>query len=163
MGELFVRRIEPYGVTLPMYRVLAALWASGDQRLGDLAATTTAELSTLSRLIGDMKRKGLVSRRRCEDNGRTVAINLTTKGRVLAEELMPIAQHFEDVAVREFTPEEVARIKTVLAAVYANLNAIEPEIEALRDRTRPKVRRTATVAAQHSQRRKASTRRLDSI
>ena len=37
MGELFSRRIAGYGVTLPMYRVMAALWETGDQRLGDLA------------------------------------------------------------------------------------------------------------------------------
>jgi MarR family transcriptional regulator, organic hydroperoxide resistance regulator len=136
MGELFVRRIAPYDVTLPMYRVLASLWETGDRRLGDLAAATTVEVSTLSRLIGEMKHKGLVSRRRCEDNERTVAINLTAKGRALAEELMPIAQHFEDVAVRDFSADEVARIKTVLATVYSNLDAIEPEIEALEEETR---------------------------
>jgi MarR family transcriptional regulator, organic hydroperoxide resistance regulator len=136
MGELFVRRIAPYDVTLPMYRVLASLWETGDRRLGDLAAATTVEVSTLSRLIGEMKRKGLVSRRRCEDNERTVAINLTAKGRALAEELMPIAQHFEDVAVRDFSADEVARIKMVLATVYSNLDAIEPEIEALQEETR---------------------------
>jgi MarR family transcriptional regulator, organic hydroperoxide resistance regulator len=135
MGELFVRRIAPYDVTLPMYRVLASLWETGDRRLGDLAAATTVEVSTLSRLIGEMKRKGLVSRRRCEDNERTVAINLTAKGRALAEELMPIAQHFEDVAVRDFSANEVARIKTVLATVYSNLDAIEPEIKTLQEET----------------------------
>lgn len=135
MGELFVRRIAPYDVTLPMYRVLASLWETGDRRLGDLAAATTVEVSTLSRLIGEMKRKGLVSRRRCADNERTVAINLTAKGRALAEELMPIAQHFEDVAVRDFSADEVARIKTVLTTVYSNLDAIEPEIETLPEGT----------------------------
>ena len=36
MGELFSRRIAGYGVTLPMYRVMAALWETGDQRLGIL-------------------------------------------------------------------------------------------------------------------------------
>ena len=143
MGELFVRRIAPYDVTLPMYRVLASLWETGDRRLGDLAAATTVEVSTLSRLIGEMKRKGLVSRRRCADNERTVAINLTAKGRALAEELMPIAQHFEDVAVRDFSGDEVARIKTVLATVYSNLDAIEPEIEALQPQQRRRVIRRA--------------------
>jgi DNA-binding MarR family transcriptional regulator len=136
MGELFVRRIASYDVTLPMYRVLASLWETGDRRLGDLAAATTVEVSTLSRLIGEMKRKGLVSRRRCADNERTVAINLTAKGRALAEELMPIAQHFEDVAVRDFSADEVARIKTVLSTVYSNLDVIEPEIEAMQEKTR---------------------------
>lgn len=134
MGELFERRIEPYGVTLPMYRVMAALCEISDQRLGDLAAMTTIGMSTLSRLVGGMKRTGLVSRRRSKDNGRSVAISLTAKGRALAEELMPIARHFEEVAVRDFATGDVARINAMLTAVYSNLDAIEPEIDAAIDR-----------------------------
>jgi MarR family transcriptional regulator, organic hydroperoxide resistance regulator len=128
MGELFSRRIAGYGVTLPMYRVMAALWETGDQRLGDLAAVTTTELSTLSRLVGAMKRKGLVTRTRLKDNARTVAINLTAKGKLLVEELIPLAMHFEEVAVREFSAKETADLKAALHTIYLSLNSIEPEI-----------------------------------
>jgi len=129
MGDLFSRRIAGYGVTLPMYRVMAALWEKGDQRLGDLAAMTTIEISTLSRLIGEMKRRGLVTRSRLKDNARTVAINLTAKGRTLVEELIPIAIHFEEVAVSNFPAKNIVDLKTVLAEIYESLNSIEPEIE----------------------------------
>ena len=128
MGELFSRRIAGYDVTLPMYRVMAALWEQGDQRLGDLAGMTSIEMSTLSRLIGAMKRKGLVSRTRLKDNARTVAINLTTKGKSLVEELIPIAVHFETIAVREFTAKGVTDLKTTLAEIYVSLGTLEPEI-----------------------------------
>src|SRR3982750_2849285 len=121
MGELFSRRIAGFGVTLPMYRVMAALWEQGDQRLGDLAAMTTIELSTLSRLIGEMKRRGLVSRTRLKDNGRTVAINLAPKGRSLVAELMPIAVHFEEVAVRNFRAKDVLELKAVLENIFESL------------------------------------------
>ena len=132
MGELFSRRIASFGVTLPMYRVMAALWENGDQRLSDLSGVTTTEISTLSRLIGEMKRKGLVTRRRLEDNGRTVAINLTQKGKSLVEELMPIAVHFEDVAVSNLSDAEISRLKVVFGEIYESLGSIEPEIEAVR-------------------------------
>jgi len=129
MGELFSRRIAGYGVTLPMYRVMAALWEIGDQRLGDLAAMTTIEISTLSRLVGEMKRRGLVTRTRLKDNGRTVAINLTPRGRTLVEGLIPIAMHFEEVAVRNFQSKNISDLKTVLEEIYESLKSIEPEIE----------------------------------
>jgi DNA-binding MarR family transcriptional regulator len=139
MGELFSRRIAGYGVTLPMYRVMAALWEKGDQRLGDLAAMTSIEISTLSRLIGTLKRKGVVSRKRLEDNARTVAINLTAKGKTLVEELIPIAMHFEDVAVRDLPKNGISDLKTTLAQIYTSLGSIEPEIaEAEARRTAPK-------------------------
>lgn len=138
MGELFSRRIAPFGVTLPMYRVLAALWESGDQRLSDLAVVTTAEISTLSRLVGEMKRKGLVTRSRLEDNGRTVAINLTSKGKSLVEELIPIAVHFEEVAVSNYAEAEISRLKAVFREIYESLGSIEPEIEAAKDSLKTK-------------------------
>lgn len=128
MGELFSRWIAGYDVTLPMYRVMAALKEKGDQRLGDLAAMTSIEISTLSRLIGTMKRKGLVSRKRLEDNARTVAINLTAKGTTLVEELIPIAMHFEEVAVRGVAKGGVGDLKTTLSQIYTSLGSIEPEI-----------------------------------
>jgi len=149
MGELFSRRIEPYGVTLPMYRVLAALWESGDQRLSDLATVTTAEISTLSRLVGEMKRKGLVTRSRLEDNGRTVAINLTAKGKTMVEELIPIAVHFEEVAVSGYAETEISRLKVVFREIYESLGSIEPEIQAAKDSSRAprKPRRPAAKRA----------------
>jgi DNA-binding MarR family transcriptional regulator len=80
-------------------------------------------------LIGEMKRRGLVTRTRLKDNARTVAINLTPKGRMLVDELIPIAVHFEDVAVRNFPSKNIVDLKTVLAEIYESLNSIEPEIE----------------------------------
>ncbi len=148
MGELFARRIASYGVTLPMYRVMAALWEEGDQRLSDLAAVTTSETSTLSRLVGDLKRKGLVTRSRLEDNGRTVAINLTAKGRSLVEQLMPIAVHFEEVAVSNFSDAEVGRLKIIFREIYQSLESIEPEIEATKAAPQPKRRPSSQTARQ---------------
>jgi MarR family transcriptional regulator, organic hydroperoxide resistance regulator len=128
MGDFFSRRIAGFGVTLPMYRVMAALWEKGDQRLGDLADMTSIEISTLSRLVGTMKRKGLVSRKRLEDNARTVAINLTAKGKALVEELIPIAMQFEDIAVRNFPKHGLSDLKSTLSQIHDSLGSLEPEI-----------------------------------
>jgi MarR family transcriptional regulator, organic hydroperoxide resistance regulator len=142
MGELFSRRIAGHGVTLPMYRVMAALWETSDQRLGDLAAMTSIEISTLSRLIGTMKRKGLVTRSRLKDNARTVAINLTAKGKTLVEELMPIAVHFEEVAVRDFPAGGVGDLKATLEQIYRSLGTLEPEIREVEKIRKPSRRST---------------------
>ena len=128
IGELFSARIAAYGVTLPMYRVLAALWEKPGQRLSDLSAITTIEISTLSRLVGNMTRRGLISRSRLEDNGRTVTISLTVRGGKMTEKLIPIAVHFEDIAVRNRSVDEVRWIKSVLAEAYNSLNEIQAEV-----------------------------------
>ncbi len=128
MGELFSRRIASYGVTLPMYRVMAALKEVPGQRLNDLAAMTTVELSTLSRLVGTMEKMKLVSRSRLENNARTVAITLTEQGAALLRELMPIAQHFEQVAVSKLSPAALKTLKKTLSDIYDLLDALEEEV-----------------------------------
>lgn len=133
MGDLFSRRIESYGVTLPMYRVMAALREVPGQRLNDLAEMTAIELSTLSRLIGSMEKMKLVSRSRLENNARTVAISLTKTGGGLLSELAPIAQHFEEVAVSKLSPAALKALKKTLVDIYVLLDAIEDELSEVQD------------------------------
>ncbi len=124
MGELFSLRLTEYQLTLPMYRVMAVLRQEGAQRLGDLGAMVTVEVSTLSRLITTMQRKGLVTRVRPEDNGRTVSIALTPDGEELVDKLMPLAAHFEAVGTKTFSAKEVAWLKQALSQIHANLQEL---------------------------------------
>ena len=80
-------------------------------------------------LVFETAYRMLVTRARLKDNGRTVAINLTPKGRTLVEELIPIAIHFEEVAVRDFASKNISDLKTILAEIYESLKSLEPEIE----------------------------------
>lgn len=130
MGELFSRELAQSGVTLPMYRVLAGLSERGDQRLTELSAMTTVEMTTLSRLVAAMQKRRLLHRRRPDDNLRTVQISLTETGRALAVRLMPRAAHYEAVAMRGLVANDAALLKAVLGAVFDNLGEFEAETAA---------------------------------
>ena len=152
IGELFDRAVAPHGVDVSMFRVMAALAEHDGQQLGQLAAVTTIELSTLSRLVGLMSAKGLLTRRRPRGNGRIVEITLSPKGRRLVDELVPIAEHFERAATAGTTPTEVERIKAILGSAYRNLDQLEAELDQ-RDKAAPervqrrRAARTATATS----------------
>jgi MarR family transcriptional regulator, organic hydroperoxide resistance regulator len=141
MGDLFTRRLVTADLTLSMYRVLAALWEKGDQRLGDLAEVTSVELSTLSRMVGKLVRRGLVSRGRPESNGRTVRIELTASGKKLVERFIPLATRHEDVSLRGFKTADIARLKADLAKVYRNLDAVKEDLDRKVSTSRKRVKR----------------------
>lgn len=127
MGEVFAQELAEQGLTLHMYRVLAALWEKDEQSLGDLSQMVSSENSTLSRLVGTMKRMRLVTRHRLETDGRSVRIGLTPEGRVVTERLIPRAMHYESVAVQGFDGAEIADLKAKLVRVFNNLQEIAPE------------------------------------
>lgn len=130
MGEIFSGRLAEFDLTLPMYRTMAVLKQEGPQRLGDLSTMISAELSTLSRLITTMKRRGLVSRIRPEDNARTVRIALTDAGDDLVSKLMPLAAHFEEVATSSFNAPEIERLKDALRTIHDNLETLDTRVAA---------------------------------
>lgn len=70
-------------VTLPQYRALVVLAASGPQGTADLAAALAVNPSTATRMCDRLVRKGLVRRHRQAGDRRTVRIALTPAGRDL--------------------------------------------------------------------------------
>lgn len=125
VGLMFSRDIEPFDVTLPMWRVLIELWNNGDHRLGELSERTSIDMSTLSRLLVAMQRKNLIVRRRSGLDGRALSLTLTPRGLALTEKIVPNALRYEDVAIEGMNAREVATLKDLLKRVYVNLQKID--------------------------------------
>lgn len=130
MGELFSVELREIGMTLPMYRALAALWERDGQRLSELSAMIGIELSTLSRLVTQLKQQGWVSRHRPVGDERSVRLSLTARGRERVASLIPRARHYEALATSGFTAEDVARLKNAFRMILANLGEVPEEADA---------------------------------
>jgi DNA-binding MarR family transcriptional regulator len=121
----FSERIRPLGATLQMWRVLAALRERDGRRMGDLSATTSIEVSTLTRLVDTMERKGLVVRSRAPEDARAVVLQATPAGRRLTQRILPIAERYEFAALAGFSAAEAETLKAALRRLYANMEALE--------------------------------------
>jgi len=120
LATAFGEELARYDLTVPMWRVLAALWHGGEQKAGDLMVETSIEQSTLSRLLAAMERKGVLTRRRSEADARTIVVALTTEGRSLTRELIPYALRNERIALRGFSPQEINQLLAMLTRIYDN-------------------------------------------
>jgi DNA-binding MarR family transcriptional regulator len=117
----FTRALSPHGLTIDMWRVLAALSNNGGQRQVDLCTMTSIDASTMSRQVGRLVRMGLVTRIRSEKSSREVVVALSPKGRTLVQRLIPIAKKLEQTASAGLPPKELALAKRLLARMYENL------------------------------------------
>ena len=97
-------------------------------RLGELAVLVSAEVSTLSRLVASLHRKGWLRRDRPAHDQRSLHVTLTPLGEELAARYMPVAAHYEDVATNGLTAAEVATLKATLVRLYDNLDRIAAEV-----------------------------------
>lgn len=113
--------LAPHGLSIAMWRVLAALASSGSQRQIDLSELTSIDASTLSRIVTRLMRLGLVTRARSTNSNREVAVSLSPQGNALAARLIPFAEAIEADASAGLSPEEVAALKRSLRRIYSNM------------------------------------------
>ena len=109
------------GLSIAMWRVLAALSNNGEQRQVDLVTMTSIDASTMSRLVSRLVRMGLVTRSRSAKSNREVVVALSTKGRALVQRLIPIAKKLEETAAAGLPAKELAAAKRALGRMYDNL------------------------------------------
>jgi DNA-binding MarR family transcriptional regulator len=125
MAESFAGRIEAYDLTIPGWRLLAALYNQNGQRIGELATTISLEVWSVSRLAMVLEEGGLVRRQRESRDSRAVGVFLTEQGRVLVETIIPMARDYEAIPLRGFSDREKQQLRDLLERVYTNLTDLE--------------------------------------
>lgn len=125
IAQSFGEEIRPFGATLQDWRVLAALRERDGRRMGDLAETTSIEMSTLTRLVDNMEKKGLVSRRRDAADARVVVLHVASAGRRLTQRILPIAERYERVALAGFDARETEQLRQALRRLYDNMDGLK--------------------------------------
>jgi DNA-binding MarR family transcriptional regulator len=110
-------------LSIAMWRVLAVLANNGGQRQVDVAARTSIDVSTLSRVVTRLVKMGLVSRTRSATNNREVVVCLTTKGGAILGRVMPHALDLERIALAGLPAEDLRVVRRSLRRMYQNLAA----------------------------------------
>ncbi|MCF8534053.1 MAG: MarR family winged helix-turn-helix transcriptional regulator [Reyranella sp.] len=124
IATAFSDEVRPLGATLQIWRVLAALRERDGRRMGDLSETTSIEVSTLTRLVDGMEKKGLVARRRAAADARAVNLHVTPAGRRMTRIILPIAERYEKVAIEGFSEAEAAVLKAALRRLFDNMDGL---------------------------------------
>ena len=88
MLQLFERdQIKPYGITSSQGYTLIEISKSEGLAMNELSSKMNLDTSTMTRVIGNLVRDGLVDRTRDESDRRFVTVRLTPRGKDLAAEL----------------------------------------------------------------------------
>ncbi len=121
MEESFKPELKEAGLTIEMWRVLVVLAHDGPMTLIELSEATSVKSPTLSRLIGRMIDRRLISRKRSTRDTRTVELSILKAGEAMVATLMPRAAEIQDLAIGPFSPAETERLKRDLRSLYAVL------------------------------------------
>jgi DNA-binding MarR family transcriptional regulator len=115
-------QLEPLGVTVPQWRILAVLQERPGCTMNELADVTTVDRTTLTRALDRMAETGLVARRSCAQDRRSVRLSLTAAGKDAFRRVLPRVVEQNERALSGFSAAERAQFRAHLHRMVRNLD-----------------------------------------
>lgn len=115
---LMLDALEPafvaHGFTYMQYVVLMQLRSGAAHNLRDICVSFRHDSGALTRVIDLLAERGLVERRRCEQDRRKVNLHLTPAGLATCEQLIPLVVDRLNAAVGDFSRTELDELNRLL-------------------------------------------------
>jgi DNA-binding MarR family transcriptional regulator len=116
-----------YGIDLHNSRMLVILMEDEEARVGDLVSRMVLPQSTISHQILQLEKRGLVKRKRAEDDNRSVTVSLTKKGREVAQLCNTLSSDVYQAMVEGMSQTELKQLRQQLRDIFDRLDAFESE------------------------------------
>ncbi|MDO9711675.1 MarR family winged helix-turn-helix transcriptional regulator [Paracraurococcus lichenis] len=115
----FHDQLRRRSISVPVWRVLASLVGSPGETVTGLAETCLLQQPTMTKLLDRMVRDGLVRRMQDSKDRRVVRVALTTRGEVMAADLVQAAKQHEAEVLARHPEAEALALKNLLRGIIA--------------------------------------------
>jgi DNA-binding MarR family transcriptional regulator len=109
-------------LTVEQWSVLVHLWKHDNVSQQELANRTFRDKPSITRLIDNLEKLGLVKRSGSKTDRRINLVSLTAQGRSLRDQTMQLANDTLNEGLEGVSAEDVEVTRKVLTKVYENLN-----------------------------------------
>jgi DNA-binding MarR family transcriptional regulator len=120
------RQVAPLGLTMQQAELLVWTYRQRGTSATDLTDLLLTDDAGVSRLIGRLAAKGLITRRVGVDDRRARSLQLTPPGRALAKRLLRFAGRGNELFLAGLSPRESAELRRLLLHISGNLRTLAP-------------------------------------
>lgn len=113
--------LRDYGLRVPEWRALAALYARQRCTMSELADLATIDRTTLTRTIDRMEQAGWLARRADAADMRVTRLELSAAGRRMFERIWPEVERLNNLALAGLSAAEMESLRKILGRMRANL------------------------------------------
>ncbi len=122
--------LRDYGLRVPEWRALAALYARERCTMSELAELATIDRTTLTRTIDRMEEAGWLSRLADETDMRVTRLALSAAGRRMFERVWPEVERLNELALSGLSNAQIESLRKILGQMQQNLEAYVGETHA---------------------------------
>src|SRR5215217_5868548 len=115
-------RIQPEGIPIGIWPFLRHLWQRDGITQRELTKAVGVMQPNTNAALKELTKRGWVKQTRDAEDRRKIRIHLTPKGRQLFYRAFPLAVQAREQALSDFSPDEIAMLRSLLKRITKNLN-----------------------------------------
>ncbi len=113
--------LREFGLRVPEWRALAALYARQRCTMSELADLATIDRTTLTRTVDRMQDAGWLARLEDAQDMRVTRLTLTAAGKRMFDQIWPAVQQLNELALAGLPRSEIDLLQKILGRMRANL------------------------------------------
>ncbi|GAA5112824.1 MarR family transcriptional regulator [Haloechinothrix salitolerans] len=121
LTQLYRPLLDELDLTYPQYLALLVLWERGPMTVRELGHVLDLDSGTLSPMLKRLATRGVIERKRSEEDERSVVVHLTERGDALREQASAIPDRVAGSAALDV--EQLTALRDSLAALTDAVNA----------------------------------------
>lgn len=117
-----LQHLRAKNLTIAQFRVLQFSQQFDGATINEISSDCVIEQSVVSRVVGQLEQRLLVTRKKNRSNARYVQVFMTAKGRATINELDNLAKKFAANATSDLSVDEHAQLIELLQSVFHKVN-----------------------------------------
>ncbi|MGM0845585.1 MAG: MarR family winged helix-turn-helix transcriptional regulator [Bacillota bacterium] len=122
LTSLIKSKLEDFNLAPEQNLVMMLLWERDGLTQNQLAEKLGKDKTNVARMASNLEKKGFIKRTGCLEDRRSLKLYLTDSGKKLGEQVVPVAQEFNELVCQNISSEEIEELERLLNKINANVN-----------------------------------------
>lgn len=114
-------KLEPFNLAPEQNLIMMLLWEKDGLTQNQLGEKLNKDKTNIARMASSLEKKGFVKRSYCQDDRRSLQVNLTPYGKELGEKVIPITEKFDEIVCQNFSSDELSELERLLSKMNQNI------------------------------------------
>ncbi|PYZ92053.1 MarR family transcriptional regulator [Salipaludibacillus keqinensis] len=114
-------KLEPFNLAPEQNLIMMLLWEQDGLTQNQLVTKLNKDKTNVARMAWNLEKKGFIVRSHCPADRRAMKLFLTDFGTELGEQVIPIAEEFDQTVCKGLTEGELAELDRLLSKINLNV------------------------------------------
>lgn len=114
-------KLQSFNIAPEQNLIMMLLWEKDGLTQNQLAQYLGKDKTNIARMAANLEMKGFIKRNFCMEDRRSLELYLTESGKELKEQVVPVAEAFNDAVTEGISEEELKELDRLLTKMQHNI------------------------------------------